>query len=100
MRSPVLKSQPSSASMESLESRQLMAGSVPSSTLSGATSLLISAADQIKTGSINDVSPDDVYRIHLDKASTVYLKLTGLTANGTLELIQDRNCNNRLDSGE
>jgi hypothetical protein len=68
--------------------------------LSGAVTLPIGGADQFRAGVINDVSVDDVYRIHLDKPATVTLKLTKLTTNATLQLISDRNCNNRFDAGE
>src|SRR5450432_3444779 len=71
-----------------------------SESMSGATMLTLSPGDAVVAGNLNNINKDDFFTIHLAKASTVHLKLTGLSADATLELIADNNHNDRFDSGE
>jgi hypothetical protein len=71
-----------------------------SETMSGAAVMNMTSGSATVTGAINKINTDDFYCIHVTKAATVNLKLSGLSGDATLELIQDRNNNDRFDSGE
>jgi hypothetical protein len=81
--------------MQALESRLCM-----SQTLSGAVALGISPSHKAVGGSLSNANRDDIYFFHFSQASTIYLRLNGLTGNATLQLIADNNGNDRYDSGE
>ncbi len=81
--------------IEQLESRQYASVS-----LSNPTYLDIKPADAVIAGQVNKVRKEVFYMIRVMKAGLVNLRLEGLTGDATLQLINDRNHNNRLDSGE
>jgi hypothetical protein len=81
--------------MQSLESRLCM-----SETLSGAIPLGVSPTHKAVGATLNNANRDDIYFFHFNAASTIYLRLNGLSDNATLQLIADNNHNDRYDSGE
>lgn len=82
--------------MESLEHRLCMSATP----LSGAMQVQFDTTDHSLAGILSNANRDDVFKFRMDKAGTVNLKLTGLTGDATLQLVQDRNNNNRIDNGE
>lgn len=81
--------------IEQLESRQYQSVS-----LSNPTYLTIESASQTVVGQVNKARKEQLYMIRVTKAGLVNLRLEGLTGDATLQLVNDRNHNNRLDSGE
>jgi hypothetical protein len=81
--------------MQALEARMCL-----SETLSGAIPLGVDPSHKAVSGSLNNINSDDIYFFHFTKASTISLRLDGLTGNATLQLIADNNNNDRYDSGE
>lgn len=82
-------------SVETLERRICLASS-----LSGATILNLGAAEGSVRDVVHDRDREDLFRFRVASAGHVDLKLSNLGGDATLELIADRNRNNRLDSGE
>jgi len=82
--------------IEQLESREYMS----TVSLSNPTYLDIKPTDSIIAGTVNKARKEQIYMIRVTKAGLVNLRLEGLTGDATLQLINDKNHNNRLDSGE
>jgi len=81
--------------IEQLESRQYM-----STSLSNPAYLDIQSTEAVVTSQVNNVHKEQLYLVRVMKAGLINLRLEGLTGDATLELISDKNHNNRLDSGE
>ncbi len=81
--------------IEQLESRQYASVS-----MSNPTYLDIKPTESIISGEVNKARKEIFYLFRVMKAGMVNLRLEGLTGDATLQLISDRNRNNRLDSGE
>ncbi|CAN5519395.1 hypothetical protein BH10PLA1_BH10PLA1_10090 [soil metagenome] len=81
--------------IEQLESRQYM-----STSLSNPAYLDIQPTEAVVTAQVNNYHKQQIYIVHVFKSGLLNLRLEGLTGDATLELVSDRNHNNRLDSGE
>ena len=81
--------------IEQLESREYKSVS-----LSNPTYLEMTSADAVVTGQLNMARKEQIFLVRVTKAGMVNLRLDGLTGDATLQLINDRNHNNRMDSGE
>ena len=82
--------------IEQLESRELCS----TTSLRNPAYLDIKPQDSVTTGQLNVVHKQQIYMVRVTKPGTINLRLEGLTGDAALELISDRNYNNRLDSGE
>ena len=83
------------AVIEKLETREYL-----SSSLSGAKYLDIESKEATVVDVVNNGDKEDLYMVRVMKASTLNFRLDNMTGDGCLELINDRNHNGRLDSGE
>lgn len=83
------------AVIEKLETREYL-----SSSLSGAKYLDIQPKEAVVVDQVNQGDKEDLYAVRIMKAGMVNFRLDGLTGDACLELINDRNHNNRFDSGE
>jgi hypothetical protein len=84
--------------IEQLEGRQYFAAAPMS--LSGSTYVDIQAQETVITDQVNKGDKIDTFMIRIMKAGQVNLRLEGLTGDACLELISDKNKNNRQDGGE
>jgi hypothetical protein len=84
--------------IEQLEGRQYFAAAPMS--LSGSTYVDIKAQETVISDQVNKGDKVDTFMIRIMKAGQVNFRLEGLTGDACLELISDKNRNNRQDSGE
>lgn len=84
--------------IEQLEDRKYFAAAPMS--LSGSAYIDLDAKETVITNQVNKGDKVDTYMIRVMKAGVVNIRLEGLTGDASLELICDKNKNNRQDSGE
>ena len=73
---------------------------MPSNPLNTATAINLTASPAVLNDTITSATPNKIYRFSLATRSSLNLSISGLSANATVQLIQDRNHNGAIDAGD